>query len=225
MEQETDSPTKATLDLPRLRILIVEDDPVMQLGLGQVLAAYPQFEIVDQVKDGSDGVQATLRLKPDLVIMDIGLPSLDGIAAAQQIKAALPEVRVVMLTSHTQQTEVIAALSTGAEAYCIKGVSVKRLLAAITAAAEGAIYLDPQIAQLVVDKLKPLTPKANIGDLSEREMEVLKLIVSGKSNAEIAAELYLSPNTIKTHIRGIMNKLLVDDRVQVAVVALRSGLI
>ncbi|NEO99570.1 MAG: response regulator transcription factor [Symploca sp. SIO2E9] len=219
------SSPRDNLDLPRLRILIVEDDPLMQLGLEQVLATYPQFDIVEQVEDGLLGVQAALRLKPDLVIMDIGLPGLDGIAAAQQIKEVLPEVRVVMLTSHTRQTEVLAALGTGAEAYCIKGGSVERLLASITAAAEGAIYLDPQIAQLVVDKLKPLTPKANIGELSEREMAVLRLIVEGKSNAQIAAELYLSPNTIKTHIRGIMNKLLVDDRVQAAVVALRSGLL
>ncbi len=208
-----------------MRILIVEDDPLMQLGLEQALADYSEFEIVGQAEDGYSGVQAALELKPDLVVMDIGLPRLDGIAATKQIKEAMPEVRVVILTSHTLETEVVAALSSGADAYCIKGASLERLLAAIDAAKDGATYLDPQIARLVLDHLKPPVPKQNIGNLSAREMEVLTLIVEGKSNSEIAAELYLSTNTIKTHVRGIMNKLAVDDRVQAAVVALRSGLV
>ena len=208
-----------------MRILIVEDDPLMQLGLEQALADYSEFEIVGQAEDGYLGVQAALKLKPDLVVMDIGLPRLDGIAATKQIKEAMPEVRVVILTSHTLETEVVAALSSGADAYCIKGASLERLLAAIDAAKDGATYLDPQIARLVLDHLKPPVPKQNIGNLSAREMEVLTLIVEGKSNSEIAAELYLSTNTIKTHVRGIMNKLAVDDRVQAAVVALRSGLV
>ncbi|HEY9295914.1 MAG TPA: response regulator transcription factor, partial [Phormidium sp.] len=142
-----------------------------------------------------------------------------------QIKDALPEVRVVILTSHTLETEIIASLSAGADAYCVKGASIDRLLIAITAASEGATYLDPQIAQLVLTNLKPFTPSTAIGNLSTREIDVLKRIVQGKSNNEIAEELYLSPNTIKTYVRGIMNKLAVDDRVQAAVVALRSGLV
>lgn len=210
---------------PTLRILIVEDDPMMQLGLEQALENYPQFEIVGQAEDGYLGVETALKLKPDLVVMDIGLPRLDGVAATKQIKAALPEVRVVVLTSHTTETEIIAALASGADAYCIKGASVDRLLSAIAAAREGATYLDPQIARRVIDNLKPPSPTANTAQLSERELEVLKLMVDGYSNPEIAAALYLSPNTIKTHVRGIMNKLAVDDRVQAAVVALRSGLV
>ncbi|MEA5511310.1 response regulator transcription factor [Crocosphaera sp. UHCC 0190] len=210
-----------------MRILIVEDDPLMQLGLEQALSEYPDFEIVGQAEDGYTGVQKALELKPDLVVMDIGLPRLDGIAATKQIKEKLPNTHVVMLTSHTLQTEVVAALSSGADAYCIKGASLERLLAAIEAAQDGATYLDPQIARLVLDNLKPPTPEVNqnISLLSERELEVLKLIVEGKSNNEIAEHLYLSTNTIKTHVRGIMNKLAVDDRVQAAVIALRSGLV
>lgn len=212
-------------DLPSLRVLIVEDDPMMQLGLEQTLMEQPNLTLVGQAEDGYLGVEAALKLKPDLVVMDIGLPRLDGIAATQQIKQALPDVRVVMLTSHTTETEIIAALSSGADAYCIKGANVDRLLAAIAAAQEGATYLDPQIARKVIEHLKPPTPTSNIGQLSQRELEVLKLMVEGYSNPEIAAELYLSPNTVKTHVRGIMNKLAVDDRVQAAVVALRSGLV
>jgi two-component system, NarL family, response regulator LiaR len=208
-----------------IRILIVEDDPMMQLGLEQSLSAQSQYTLVGQAEDGYLGVEAALRLKPDVVVMDIGLPRKDGIAATQEIKAALPEVRVVMLTSHTAETEIIAALSSGADGYCVKGASVDRLLSAISAAIEGATYLDPQIARRVIEHLKPPAPSDNIGQLSQRELEVLKLMVEGKSNPEIAAELYLSTNTVKTHVRGIMNKLSVDDRVQAAVVALRNGIV
>lgn len=211
--------------LPSLRVLIVEDDPMMQLGLEQSLEDYPEFTIVDQASDGYLGVEAALKHRPDLIVMDIGLPRLDGIAATQQIKAALPNVRIVMLTSHTSETEIIAALSSGADAYCIKGADVTRLIAAIAAAHEGATYLDPQIARRVIEHLKPPTADNTIGQLSQREHEVLRLMVDGLSNPEIAAKLYLSPNTVKTHVRGIMNKLAVDDRVQAAVVALRTGLV
>ncbi len=197
----------------------------MQLGLEQSLQEYPQIVLVGMAEDGYLGVEAALKLKPDVVVMDIGLPRLDGIAATQRIKAALPDVHVVMLTSHTAETEIIAALASGADSYCIKGASLDRLITAIAAAQEGATYLDPQIAKKVVEHLKPPTPASNLGQLSQRETEVLKLIVDGKSNPEIAAVLYLSPNTVKTHVRGIMNKLAVDDRVQAAVVALRSGLV
>ncbi|MBW4492857.1 MAG: response regulator transcription factor [Oscillatoria princeps RMCB-10] len=208
-----------------MRVLIVEDDPVMQLGLEQSLAAHPQLAIVGQAEDGYLGLRAALELKPDVVVMDIGLPRLDGIAATAEIKKALPNVRVVMLTSHTADTEIIAALSSGADAYCIKGANVDRLLVAIAAVAEGAAYLDPLIARKVIARLKPPAPAGNFAHLSQRELEVLKLMVDGYSNPEIASRLYLSANTVKTHVRNIMNKLSVDDRVQAAVVALRSGLV
>lgn len=229
LTQAMQSKTSSSLNLPPesipLRVLIVEDDPMMQLGLEQSLAAHPQITIVGQAEDGYMAVEAALTIKPDLIVMDIGLPRLDGIAATVQIKAELPDVRIVMLTSHTTEREIIASLASGADAYCIKGASVDRLLKAIAAAAEGATYLDPQIGRQVLNHLSPPSLTGNIVNLSQRETEVLKLIVEGYSNPEIAAALYLSANTIKTHVRGIMNKLAVDDRVQAAVVALRSGLV
>lgn len=208
-----------------LRILIVEDDPMIQLGLERILSAYPHFHIEEIVEDGYLGVQAALKCQPDLIIMDIGLPRKDGIAATEEIKQQLPNVRIVMLTSHTDKTEVLAALASGADAYCVKGASIDQMLAAIAAAEAGAAYLDPQVARSVLDNLKPPAPDLNVGNLTEREMDVLKLLVEGKNNTEIGADLYLSPNTVKTHVRGIMNKLAVDDRVQAAVVALRAGLV
>jgi len=216
--------TVATTSQP-LKVLIVEDDPLIQLGLEQSLSQQPHITVIGLAEDGYIGVKMAQELKPDIIVMDIGLPRLDGISATQKIKATLPQVHIVMLSSHTDDTEIIAALSSGADAYCVKGASIEILLAAFAAAKDGATYLDPQIARKVMDRLKPQTPADNQSHLSQRELEVLKLIVEGKSNPEIAKILYLSPNTIKTHVRGIMNKLSVDDRVQAAVVALRSGLV
>ena len=210
------------------QVLLVEDDPLMQLGLEQFFARYAQYTVVGLATNGYRAIEMSLQLQPDLVIMDIGLPQMDGIEATKQIKANLPDTRVIMLTSHRSQTETIASLASGADAYCIKGTSLKGLLTAIAAAKEQAVYLDPNVARQVVKQLQPTPTKRcdrPIGQLSAREMEVLHLIVEGKTNSEIADLLYLSLSTVKTHIRSIMNKLAVNDRVRAAVVALRSGLV
>jgi two-component system, NarL family, response regulator LiaR len=210
------------------RLLIVEDDPVMQLGLEQFFDDQAQYDVIERVADGYRAVEVAIALKPDIIIMDIGLPQMDGIAATQQIKQANPDIRVVMLTSHVAETEMIAALSSGADAYCVKGTSADQLLLAIASATTGAAYLDPRIARQVIENLKPAVStgaNASISQLTEREIEVLRLIVEGKTNPEIAVTLYLSSSTVKAHVRSIMNKLAVDDRVQAAVVALRSGLV
>ncbi|NEO57257.1 MAG: response regulator transcription factor [Okeania sp. SIO3B5] len=211
----------------QIRILIVDDDPMMQLGLEQVLGDYSNIEIVGLADNGKLGVSEAIEKKPDLVVMDIAMPELDGIAATQQIKEKLPDTRVVVLTSHDSQQEVLGALSSGADAYCVKGASIERLISAITAAIDGATYLDPQVGRMVIQNLQPASPAVpeNSANLSSRELDVLKLLVEGKTNTEIAKDLFLSPNTIKTHVKGIMNKLAVDDRVKAAVVALRTGLV
>jgi DNA-binding NarL/FixJ family response regulator len=206
-----------------LKILLIEDDPVMQLGLEQFFEDYPQFVLVGLAADGYAGIEAAHQLQPDIVIMDIGLPQLDGIAATQRIRAEMPQIHIVMLTSHTADHEMMAALSSGADAYCVKGTSLDQLEVAIASAQEGAIYLDPQIARRVLSHLKPIS--SDKSRLSARELDVLRLIVEGKSNPEIASALYLSLSTVKCHVRSIMDKLTVDDRVQAAVVALRAGLV
>jgi len=216
-------PNTVSLQLCDLRILIVEDDPLMHLGLEHLLEGYPQLQIVGQVEDGYSGIEVALELKPDLVIMDIGLPELDGIAATEKIKASLPTVRVMMLTSHQSEQEIIAALSSGADGYCVKGLGLEKLVMAIACIQDGAVYLDPQVAQCVVKHLQPAVRPKPANPLSERELEVLALIVEGRSNPEIALMLHISLSTVKVHIRSIMNKLAVDDRVQATVVALRSG--
>ena len=210
-----------------LRILIVEDDPLIQLGLEQYITEFTQYTVVGQAANGYIAIDLVRSLLPDLAIVDIGLPKLDGIAATQKIKLVSPNTKVLVLTSHNAETEIMAALASGADAYCIKGTSMTGLLTAIAAAQQGAVYLDPQIARKAVGCLQPQTrkPDCHHASLSSRELEILELIVAGNSNPEIAQQLYLSLSTVKTHIRSIMNKLTVNDRVQAAVVALRSGLV
>ena len=212
-----------------LRILIVEDDPIMCLGLKQLLSSQPHKSVVGTAEDGDLGVKAALSLKPDLVLIDMGMPHLDGIAATQQIKAALPQTRILMLTSHTADTEIIAALSSGADAYCVKGIDFDKLLTAIATVQSGATYLDTQIAQKIINylptNLSKQTNQNTSEQLSKRELEVLEFIVEGYSNPEIGKQLNLSTNTVKTYVRSIMNKLMVSDRVQAAVTALRSGIV
>ncbi len=225
MEQITSLLTNQSTNVAKLRILSIQSDQFMQLAIEQVLTDNPELQLVGKAEDGYQGVEAAISLQPDLVILDVDLPHLDGITVAQKIQASLPLVKFLAFTANSEPNQILATLANGFSAYCLKGIRVKQLLAAITAASEGGIYLDPQIAHTVVDKLKPIAPKVNLDALSTRESEILKLIVEGKTNSEIGAELYLSPNTVKTHLRNIMNKLLVDDRVQVAVEALRSGLV
>jgi DNA-binding NarL/FixJ family response regulator len=210
------------------KLLIVDDDPMMRLGLTAALGSQPDFTVAGEASDGRQGIEQAAALCPDVVLMDVGMPGVDGIAATQAIKVATPSLRVVMLTSHTDDTEVIAALSSGADAYCIKGTDVEALANAIRVAVSGATYLDSQIAHKVVQNLATVRPKAQgngDGLLSGRELEVLQLIVEGYSNTEIGEQLFLSPNTVKTYVKGIMNKLVVSDRVQAAVAAVRRGLV
>lgn len=211
-----------------LRIAIVEDDPLMQLGLKHAFSHYAEFAIVAQAEDGYAGVEQVLDLKPDLVIMDIGLPGLNGIVAIQKIKAACPATRIVVLTSHATERETILALAHGADAYCIKGAQVTQIIEAIAAVQSGAMYLDEKV-RYVVNQCQGgtmnQTDVSPLFTLSDREMAVLKLLVEGHSNGAIGELLFLSESTIKAHLRSIMTKFEVNDRVQVVVVALRSGLV
>lgn len=218
--------------LPEWRILIIEDDPLVQLGIEQALATRSELQVIDIIDDGYLAVEAALQHTPDLVLMDIGLPGIDGIETTRKIKAALPETKVIMLTSHTAETEVLAAFSSGAEAYCIKGGRIDVLITAIATVAQGGVYLDAKIAHIVVQCFHASTTKTASNEpspaenpLSEREMEVLTLLVEGQSNPTIAKQLFISPNTVKAHMRSLMNKLEASDRVQVAVKALRAGLV
>ncbi|MEO0647509.1 MAG: response regulator transcription factor [Cyanobacteria bacterium J06650_10] len=218
----------SSIQLPTWRILIVEDDPLVQLGIEQALANHSQLSVIDTIDDGYLAVEAALTHKPDLILMDVGLPGIDGIETTQRIKAKLPETKVIMLTSHTAQTEVMAAFTSGAEAYCIKGGSLDGLFSAIAAVGQNGVYLDAKVAHIALESFQQSAIPSRspiVSDLSNREQEVLELLVEGLSNPEIAKRLFISPNTVKAHMRGLMTKLSAADRVQAAVKALRAGLV
>ncbi|MBI1270236.1 response regulator [bacterium] len=212
-----------------LKILIVDDNDQVRMGLSVLLRNAPGIEVLGQSCNGREALDRVYYEKPDLVLMDVGMPVMDGIECCQRIKKMHPSVKVIMLTSHDSDEDVFAALAAGANGYCLKDADFDRLLNSIRSVAEGDCWLDSQIAVKIVSLSRSLLVKGDergpFQPVSPREMEVLKLVVEGMNNRQIAETLNISVETVKTHIRHLMDKLAVCDRTQMAVKALRSGLI
>jgi DNA-binding NarL/FixJ family response regulator len=230
----TDPGTKQQNEI--IRVVVVEDHEITRMGLKLTLEQNPGIFVVGEAQDGREGTDVVMKLKPNVVLMDIGLPHVDGIEATSAIKQALPQTRVIMLTSHDNDRDIFAALAAGADGYCLKETASSQLALAIRTVSEGAAWLDPGIASRVlrasVQAGLPVTPKPgereegkNASRLSQREIEVLKLVVDGMSNQEIAEKLIVSVETVKTHMRRLMEKLAVSDRTQAAVKAMREGIL
>lgn len=214
------------------RILLVEDHALMRRGMKGQFALEDGFSVVGEAADGAIAIELAAQLEPDLVLMDIDLPVMDGITATQQIKSDRPETRVLALSAFDNDLQVMGMLAAGADGYCLKSIEWEQLIAVIRLIQGGGAYLDPPVARKVAQMLKPSTSNGNFTPsvfsetvLSSREREILKLIADGRSNQEIATELYLSRSTIKSYVRMLLNKLSVDDRVQAAAKAVREGLI
>jgi two-component system, NarL family, response regulator LiaR len=211
-----------------IRTLLVEDQEITRFGLRSMLEQQAEIQVVAESADGNSAVEKALELKPDLILMDIGLPGIDGIEATKAIKSAL-NVKVIMITSRDNAESVFAALSAGADAYCLSGASALQLSNAIESVINGAVWLDPGIARHVIKTIQKHPPvqeqEVNSFQLSSREYDVLALVVDGLSNQEIANRLFLSCETVKTHMCHLMEKLRVSDRTQAAVKAVRQGLI
>jgi DNA-binding NarL/FixJ family response regulator len=221
-----------------INVVIVEDYNLTRVGIRSFLSKYENIKVIGEAENAEKGLSLIRRLRPDVVLMDLGLPGMNGIEATQQIKTFDPNIKVIVLTSHEREEEVISALGSGANAYCLKDIDSVRLAEAIQTVAEGGAWLDPAIASVAL-KLCPkpnegkATPGAsavkssstNKAQLTEREMEVLRLLVEGMSNTEIANELIVSVHTAKAHVCNILQKLYVNDRVQAAVKAIREGLV
>ncbi len=210
----------------RVRVLIVEDHALVRAGLLTALTT-AGYEVAGEAADGPEGLRLANEVRPDVVLVDIGLPGLDGIELTRLLRTSLPLTRVVILTVHDLDAEVFAALAAGADAYCLKTSDAASMITAVRVVAGGGAYFDPQIAHVVLRELGSLRLKESGADspLSTRETDVLRLIADGKSNSEIAEQLYLGLGTVKGHIRDILDKLSVSDRTQAAVTALRRGLI
>lgn len=234
-----------------LTLLIVEDHELVRQGLCYTLAE-TGFEKIYTACDGEEALEKGKELLPDIVLMDIGLPKLNGIEATQKLKAFLPQVKVIMLTSHQQSEDVLASLSAGADGYAMKDISMERLSRVIEEVMDGAMWLDPAVAGVLnqvakqcegsvdgleEDSLQEDLPSRNVEQksdggrqrynhkLTEREMDVLQCIVDGQSNKEIAVTLKMSPHTVKSHVTNIIQKMSVSDRTQAAVKAIQSNLV
>lgn len=223
-----------------IKVIIVEDYKLTRIGLRSSLNDFEDIQVVGEAASGEEGIEKVLELKPDVVLMDLGLPKMNGFEALEKIKKELPSCNIIVLTSHEREEEVTAALGLGAKGYCLKDISPNALAEAIKNVARGACYISPQVSDLALK----VFPKPNSSSLclngqehclhktndsgiilTEREQEVLKLLVDGKSNTEIAHELIVSVHTAKAHVCSILQKLNVEDRVQAAVKAIREGLL
>ncbi len=219
----------------KIKILIVEDHLVARMGIAIVIENTEQFELLGQAQDGLEGVNLALKLNPDVILMDIGLPKIDGIEATRRIKEAGLDSSILMFTSRDNNEDVFAALKAGADGYIMKGSNEQTLINAIEAVSQKAGWLDPQIARIVLSGINAQKDSQNNNEknkttsnkygLTKKELEVLSLIVEGLSNQEIAQKLVVSLSTTKAHVHSILQKLYLSDRTKAAVTALKEGLV
>ncbi len=220
-----------------VRVLIIEDQDMARLALSVVLSKNENIEIADMAVDGLEGVEKALSLKPNLVIMDIGLPTIDGIEATRRIKEANPDIKVLMFTSREDENDVFDAFQAGADGYITKGATTDQTLSAVLAVSEGTGWLDPAIAKVVLTNVRRTNISENrkgeinyklgknLYGLTEREMDVLALIVDGLTNPQISDKLCITISTTKTHVHSILQKLYVSTRAKATAMAMKEGLV
>ncbi|WP_018131658.1 response regulator [Effusibacillus pohliae] len=212
----------------KIRILLVDDHAVVLKGLSFFLGTQPDFELVGEAGNGTEALEKVAELQPDVVLMDLVMPEMDGIEATAQIKRHHPSVKVLVLTSFSEQDQVLPALRAGASGYLLKDVQPDQLAEAIRGAYSGNVQLHPEITHKLMAEaaLPPGKPAAAdpLDELTQREREVLGLLAQGMSNKEIAAALHIAEKTVKTHVSSILGKLELADRTQAALYAVKRGI-
>jgi DNA-binding NarL/FixJ family response regulator len=211
------------------RVLIADDDDLMRAGLAELLTADPEIDIVGQAATGRQAVDRARRLAPDIVLMDVRMPDLDGIVATRELSRTAPSVKVLILTTFEQDDYIFGALRAGASGFLLKRTRPEELIAAVHTIAAGDSLLSPSVTRRVIDRMAQqptpeLTDHANLDTLTPRERDVLELIARGLSNREIAATLVVEESTIRTHVKRILMKLNLRDRVQAVILAYETGL-
>ena len=211
-------------------VLIVDDDKLMRAGLRAVLSSDDEIAVVGEAGDGRAAIDSARRLAPDVVLMDVRMPSMDGITATREVLRVAPDVRVVIVTTFEEDDYVFGALSAGASGFLLKRTSPEELIAAIHTVAEGEALLSPSVTRRVIERMahEPTLGQPDDGRLEEltgRERDVLELIAAGLTNAEIAERLGIEESTVKTHVKRILMKLALRDRVQAVIFAYETGLI
>lgn len=214
-----------------IRVLLADDEAMIRAGVAAILATDPGIEVVAEASDGAQAVELARAHRPDVAMLDIRMPNLDGLAAAAELRRTMPGVAVVMLTTFDEDSYVAQALSQGASGFMLKAADPRELIIGVKAVADGAAYLSPRIAQRVITKLnngkleRAAPARERIEALTPRERDVLALIGKGESNHDIARELHLSEGTVKGHVSTILTRLGAKNRVQAAITAYEAGLV
>lgn len=210
---------------PKIRVLLADDHGVVRRGLRGFFELLDDIEVVGEAEDGLQAVERTGQLAPDVVLMDLVMPNLDGIGATAEIKARFPDVEVVALTSFIEEERVTAALEAGASGYLLKDAEADDVALAVRRAFLGEVHLDPQVARMLAQRIRSRKPEADLREpLTEREREVLGLVAKGRSNKEIASELSITERTARTHVSNILGKLDLASRTQAALWAIEHRL-
>jgi DNA-binding NarL/FixJ family response regulator len=225
--------TRATGRDTAIRVLLVDDQPLLRTGFRMILEAEPDLAVVGEAGDGQQALEQVRRLQPDVVLMDIRMPLMDGVTATRHITGADRDssARVLVLTTFDLDEYIVEALRAGASGFLLKDVPADDLVAAIRVVAAGDAIVAPSVTKRLLDRFASRLPAANaptpreLGSLTDRELEVLRLVARGMSNAEIARELFVSETTVKTHVGHLLTKLNLRDRVQAAVYAYETGLV
>jgi DNA-binding NarL/FixJ family response regulator len=204
-----------------IRILITDDHPVVRAGLEGMLSRQPDMEVVGEAGDGAEGTRMAEKLRPDVVLMDLRMPALDGVAATQEIKARCPEINILVLTTYDSDADILRAVEAGATGYLLKDAPREELYEAVRATSQGKVLFAPAVAEKLMRRIRE--PRRDT--LSQREIEVLSLVRRGLSNKEIARSLHISEATIKTHLIHTFRKLNVEDRTAAVSIALERGIL
>jgi len=212
-----------------VRVLLVDDDELMRAGLRAILSSDQSIRVVGEASSGRAAISAARACAPDLVLMDVRMPDLDGIAATREVLAASPDLKVVILTTFEEDEYIFGALSAGASGFLLKRTRPEELLSAIHTVAAGDSLLSPSVTRIVIDRMTRVPapeegPRERLEDLTAREREVLELVARGLSNHEIADTLVIEESTVKTHVKRILMKLSLRDRIQAVIFAYESGL-
>lgn len=226
--------TQETKANKKIRVILIEDHKLMRVGLKSLFEKYDDITVITEAETGKEGVEKVRVHKPDVVIIDVGLNDISGVEAAKRILADQSDAKIMMLTSHLNEDDITESLKAGVYAYVLKDINSDMLAMVLRSVNEGAMWLDSKIVPIIRESNNGMIPaktknranfKASHGNLTEREYEVLKLVVDGKSNYEIAQILKISEHTSKAHVCNIIQKLVVDDRTQAAVKAIKEGLV
>ena len=212
-----------------VRVVLVDDHDLFRTGLRNLLEEQDGVVVLGEAANGIEAVRLVREAAPDVVVMDLKMPAMTGVEATRMITSESPLTRVIVLTISDQDSDVMDAIVAGACGYLLKDSSIENVVAGIRSAAVGSSLISPTIASKVLQRVRATTPDSDMADairaeLSDRELQVLKLIANGKDNAQIAAELVISPKTVKNHISNILMKLQIQNRIQAAVYAVRSGI-